>query len=1096
MDQPRPQPDQETLDRFLQEPFSGGTLGGPESLSLDLDSPRLPPGVEMPQAMASGVWGRFQICGFLGQGGMGQVFEAFDPTLQRKIALKVLRSDLASDADRVLQEARNQAKIEHPHVVKVFETGEIEGRAYLAMQLIPGRTLMEVGRTLPLEAGLRLLVQACYGVHAAHTQDLLHRDLKPNNILVGVSEEGRHHAYVTDFGLALDVRHGEAFLHRGTPGTPLYMSPEQVRLLHMDPRSDVYSLGVCLYWLLTGKYPYRGETTPEILQAVLGAAPIPPREFESRLREDLQAICLRCLAKEREDRYPSARALAEDLERWLNGFPVLAMPATLCYRATLWVARNPLLAFFAALIVALSLASAGLLTWNWNRARTQTRYALHFNQAVGDLEMDLASIYQSPDRVEVSLSTLKGRLSGLERELEGSGRLAAGPGHGALGRAWIALEDLNRAEAHFREALRLGFATPETRLGLGIVLAAQFQESQRLMLGYDPVVQDSLRKEARRALADASLEQLRLARFHEPPVLIQGRLLMGTGQYRAAAKLLEEAVARQPWRQDLRRLQGEILLAAYVSSLDATVAAPGEPTFEDAQRVLAESRNWVRSDPFYWVKEGELRLARSQRRKADPTEVEASAEEIHGFVRRALELYPDYLPALALSAQVHSVLARRMLATERDSGRELDEAERRCRRILDLRQGYPQAHAMLLRVAAMRLARWPFPPEAADPAPLVKEGMGHFEAALKSLPSLAGILSFEAADLHQAYALWLLRNNQGDAAREPIARGQALIQDALAHLPQWAPAYSTRASLKQWEALCSEDSTAHLLDSVKDLETCLRLEPRRAAYFYNCASRYCDLAIQRLEVLDESPLEFTERAIPLALEAQRLDPADDTNMALVAKAKTLQLVHELRTGGAGFLEVQGLVASMNRLRPVLRSSFIPKLWLECAQAQHLRGEKPEWALAEGRRTLAQALTSPMGRVPLEVQSRVLQIRREASLGCVSGAEIKAVRAKIDDLPNVEFALHEIRLSLLLARHDPEHREARWTRARELVERLKRELSLRSSQTRLLAAGLEAEVARGRGKETPAWALEELQRLAQPGSSQRLEAELFLKGQWR
>jgi len=163
MDQPRPQPDQETLERFLQEPFSGDTLDGPESLSLDLDSPRLPPGVEMPQAMASGVWGRFQICGFLGQGGMGQVFEAFDPTLQRRIALKVLRSDLASDAVRVLQEARTQAKIEHPHVVKVFETGELEGRAYLAMQLIPGHTLMEMGRPLPLDTGPRPPAQACPG---------------------------------------------------------------------------------------------------------------------------------------------------------------------------------------------------------------------------------------------------------------------------------------------------------------------------------------------------------------------------------------------------------------------------------------------------------------------------------------------------------------------------------------------------------------------------------------------------------------------------------------------------------------------------------------------------------------------------------------------------------------------------------------------------------------------------------------------------------------------------------------------------------------------------------------------------------------------
>ncbi len=1084
------------MDRFLREPFSGHITGGSESLRLDLDSPRLPPGTELPQAMASGVWGRFQICGFLGQGGMGQVFEAFDPTLQRRVALKVLRSDLASDADRVLQEARTQAKIEHPHVVKVFEAGEIEGRAYLAMQLIPGPTLMEMGRTIPLKNGLRLLIQACYGVHAAHTQDLLHRDLKPNNILVGVSEDGRHHAYVTDFGLALDVRQGAAVPHQGTPGTPLYMSPEQVRLLNMDPRSDVYSLGVCLYWVLTGKYPYRGETTPEILHAVLEAAPVPPREFEPRLREDLQAICLRCLAKEREDRYPSARALAEDLERWLNGLPVLAMPATLRYRATRWVARNPILAIFAALLFALSLSSVAFLTWNWNRARTQTRHALHFNQAVGDLEMDLASIYQSPDRVAVSLSTLKERLSGLERELEGSGRLAAGPGHGALGRAWIALEDVNRAEAHFREALRLGFETPETRLGLGIVLAAQFQENQRLILWYDPVVQDSVRKEARRALAEASLEQLRLARIQEPPVPVQGRLLAGSGQYRAAVNLLGEAVARQPWRQDLRRLQGETLLAAYVSSLDSPLTGPGGPAFEDAQRALAESRSWVRSDPFYWVKEGELRLARSQRREADPTEVEASAEEIQGFVRRALELYPDYLPALALSAQVHSLLARRMLSTERDPSRELEDGERRCRRILELHPGHPNAHALLLRLTAMRLVRWPFPPEATDPAPLVKEGMGHFEAALKSLPSLAGILSFEAAELHQSYALWLLRNNQGDAARKPIARGQALIQDALAHLPQWAPAYNTRASLKQWEGLCREDSTAHFLDSVKDLETCIRLDPGKAGYFYNCASRYCSLAIQSLEILGENPLEFTEKAIPLALEAQRLDPSDDTNEALVAKAKTLQLVHELRTDRAGLLEVKGLVASINRLRPLLRSSFIPKLWLEFAQAQHLRGENSERALAEGRRTLAQAQTSPMGRVPLEVQFWVLRIRREASLGRVKGADIKAVRAKIDDLPNVEFAFDEIRLSLLLARHDPAHREARWTRARELVERLKKEPPPGSNQTRLLAAGLEVEVARGRGHSAPAWALDELRSLARPGSSQRLEAELFLKGQWR
>ncbi len=658
------------------------------------------------------------------------------------------------------------------------------------------------------------------------------------------------------------------------------------------------------------------------------------------------------------------------------------------------------------------------------------------------------------------------------------------------------MEDLDRAEFHFREAIRLGFTTTETRLGFGIVLATRFEESQRLMLGYDPVVQASLRREARQALAAASLEQLRLARLPESPVLVKSRILAGTGNYRDAVGLLDEAVGRQPWRQDLRRLQGETLLAAYVSGFDPAPAKPWGPSFEEVQRVLEASRSWVRSDPFYWVQEGELRLARAQRREAGPTELETAADGIQDCARQALALDPDYVPALALSAKAHCDLARRLLVKLEDPSRSLDASEGICRRILEGRPDHPQAHAMLLRVAAMRLLRWPFPPVAADPAPLVKEGMEHFEAALKAMPSFSGILSYEAADLHQSYALWLLRNDQGKAALEPIARGQALIRDALVHLPQWAPAYNVRASLKQWEGLCGEDPTALLLESAKDLETCIRIDPGKAAYPYNCASRYCDLAIQRLETFGESPLEYAEKAVALAQEAQRLDPSDDTNEALVAKAKTLQLVFDLRTGRAGSREVRKLVASVTRLRPNLRFTFIPKLWLEGALAQHLRGENPESALAEGCATLAQAQCSPMGRIPLEAQAEMLKVRRKAFLGRLSEADIQAVRRKLKPLSNEESGLHEVRFCLLLARWDAAQREIHWKQARERVEWLRKMLPPQSGHARLLAAGLEMEMARGRGQAAPGWAQEELRSLVGSGSGLRQEAELFLQGRWR
>src|SRR5213595_500216 len=313
-----------------------------------------------------GELGDYELLEEIGRGGQGVVFRARQKSLNRTVALKVISlGQWASKAHlkRFRLEAEAAAHLEHPGIVPIHEVGERDGSCYFSMKFVEGGQLDEVVRRAPMSIrqGAELIAKVARTVHYAHEHGILHRDIKPGNILL----DDKCEPHLTDFGLARLVE-TESTMTRTLEvlGTPSYMAPEQAvgNNAAVSSATDVYGLGAVFYQLLTGQPPFAGGTTYETIKLLLDTEPRQPRVLNPKSDRDLSTICLKCLDKDPKRRYSSALALAEDLERWLKHEPIQARHTGIFARGKKWVRRNPTSALLVACLAALA-AAAGWIAW-------------------------------------------------------------------------------------------------------------------------------------------------------------------------------------------------------------------------------------------------------------------------------------------------------------------------------------------------------------------------------------------------------------------------------------------------------------------------------------------------------------------------------------------------------------------------------------------------------------------------------------------------------------------------------------------------------------------------------------------------------------
>ncbi|MEM7582244.1 MAG: protein kinase [Acidobacteriota bacterium] len=427
---------------------------------------------------------RYEIQERLGEGGMARVYKAFDRHLRRPVALKLLKRAEPRTLQRFLREAQAQACVRHEYVLTVHETGELGDQPYIAMQYVNGPTLMETREQTTLDQKIRLMAQAAEGLHAAHREGLVHRDVKPSNILVEQTPDGKWWPWVADFGIAM-VLDGGSIWSAAHAGTPYYVAPERLGdERDVDVRSDVYSLGVTLYQFLCGHLPFDHPSLGEMLRQVREDEPKPLRERDPSLPAELEAVTMKCLAKLPEQRYATAREVADDLWRFLDGETVKAHDTTYSYRFKRSTRKRfwlPAAVAIAGLLVALLSTIAVSSNQRAQRAATEAVTALD----------SLAQLYRDQGRFEEAEELYMRNLV-LRREHLGNQ-------HPSVAQALLELSELLQqqgkyAEAETRAREGLGILTrtlpedhwrrgvAESVLGASLVGLGQFSQAETLLL--------------------------------------------------------------------------------------------------------------------------------------------------------------------------------------------------------------------------------------------------------------------------------------------------------------------------------------------------------------------------------------------------------------------------------------------------------------------------------------------------------------------------------------------------------------------------------------------------------------------------------------
>lgn len=787
----------------------------------------------------------------IGSGGMGTVVRSYDPVLQRHVALKLLRRDDPELAERMLREARAQAAVDHPNVAKVYEVGYLEdGRPFIAMQLVEGRPLDEIAPNLTLDQKIGLMAAVADAVQAAHATGLVHRDLKPSNILVEQTAEQGLVPYVVDFGIAREEAVPGLTVSGQVLGTPGYMAPEQASgAVHtLDRRADIFSLGVVLYELVGGAHPFRGDSAVEKLVSLLNDEPAPLRARAPQVPADLEAVIFKCLEKRPEHRYASARALAEELRRYLGGEPVEARHVTRI--GILWrrAKRHPAMAATVAAAIVAVLVAGGVVVVSVAGARRQAREAQELGQRVArtDVVMRIAHLLP-PHDLGRERSQVRAEMTRVRRDMERFRGLAHAAGHYALGRGHLALGEPEEARRELEEARRQGYRTPDVALASARAHAELFRARlDRVRRQRDEDARQAGLELAERELRQPALRLLETAggSSSQEAVLVRGLLELAAREPSGALARADELAGLDPGSAEASARADSLRGEAYLQQAKELRwgkdrSAQGR-ALGQAREAFAGALQTLRSDPTShlglcrgWTATVEAEADAG----SDPAASLARAEEA---CRLATTVDPAHPAAVIELGSAYATVAQFGSRRGHDPSSSLDRAEQMAedaRRVdptsyeaatlrgtsLMLRAEWlyerPGESARLLREAIAVLGRAqnldPHRPEAfhlqgnalldlvdrqkavgEDPIPNVRAALTAFERAL-ALPEGRTRRTYNSLGMAQTDLGWMQRL-RGEDPRESLRLSIEAVDNAIAMSPSYATAYNTRG-LAFWE---------------------------------------------------------------------------------------------------------------------------------------------------------------------------------------------------------------------------------------------------------------------------------------------------------
>jgi serine/threonine-protein kinase len=977
----------------------------------------------------------------IGRGGMGEVWRARDERLGRTLAVKLLRPQGTEPVGLLLAEARAQARIDHPHVCKVYGFGELHGLPFIALQLIDGTPLNKIAETLTIDEKVRVVAQVASGIDAAHRHGLIHRDIKPHNILVERPDGGAVHAYIVDFGLARDV---DKDTDPNIAGTVDYMAPEQAAGEHIDGRTDVWGLGITLYELFTGRTPFRGKNQTATLRRLLNEE---ARPIEGVPR-DLGRIVMKCLERQRERRYATAAELREDLERYLAGAPVKAMPPSLLYRLSKRANRQRF-AFGAGVFAALVLIISSVLV-----VRAQLRSGELARRSAGfarDIERFETTMHEAallplhdtrPERasIEARLRKIEAEVPGLRPELAGLALHALGRGELALGRTDAAIANLESAWS----ASQL----PEVGLALGRALATRYAEE----LGAAANLPAEERNEHRKELA--AHYGKRIKRFLSIPADDTGVLELARAQIAFAEErdddalaLVATAIGHQPWLFEAQRLRAQVETARALK-LSATSDYDGaEASLARAGAAIGEALRIGPSD-------GTSRLVACQLGAISAT---------LGYDRSRLDAN-RFVPweaacnwALEVTGQSGEVLRQTANLAATHARYETEHSG-------DGRAAYRRA----LVLARSATDASPASAEAWIERSAIEGKLGRLEDSDEQVMFDSAVASaergFRLAPRNSEALLALAVALQGRAKRDDLVRAVQLAEQATQLRPGFT-AYNFLALVEEaragWQIGHGEDPRQTYRAAFAAEDEVQRRSPNTDLGFVNAcamATAYGDFLLRQGENADE----VLDRGAQACRKSLAIDPDYFMLYEVYADLVRIRAKRDLARGAdisSALDEAASLLARGRRISPSDDGFDWAEALLGLVRARALvesgHSPRPAWAAVE--RAIAQGRRhDPTNQWQMEVQASLARAKAEwmashgQSVEKIALAGIAAVHARPD--VSLEHGLDSEldEAALQLARARAATGDTRQARAREAVGVLEREVAANRNLAHLAA----------------------------------------------